>query len=104
MARSKRVKKHRMQPPEGFRGLPAETPSPGKFRRNESRVELGVIPIVVLNRRREGRQIRPLGYSSIRRTFSLGVRNFEGRRAAQLGNQKWADTKSQIQGSRETRP
>ena len=41
-----------------------------------------------------GRQIRPLVYSSMRRISSLGVRDFRGRRAAQVGNQERADTKS----------
>src|SRR5258708_19272887 len=35
---------------------------------------------------------------------SLGVRNCEGRRAAQVGNQESADSKSRIRCNRETRP
>src|SRR5882724_8196249 len=49
-----------------------------------------------------GWKIHQIGYSSIRRTFNLGVRNFEGRCAAQVGNQKGAGTKSRIRTRSET--
>src|SRR5260370_38810937 len=66
--------------------------------------ELGPIAIVVFKQLETGRQIRPLLYSSMRRMSSLGVRNFAGRRAAQVGHQERADSKSRIRRSRETRP